>query len=114
VNNLTPQPYWKRHATKILLLALAALVLYDVFGEHGLLAMLQTRRQIQDLQQQIQRLNEDNRRLAEQVNSLKSDPQEIERIAREQMGMARPGEMIFRLPPRTDSSPESAGNPEPR
>jgi cell division protein FtsB len=36
--------------------------------------------------------------LTEQVNALKSDPKSIERIAREEMGLARPGELIFKLP----------------
>jgi cell division protein FtsB len=32
------------------------------------------------------------------VSSLKTDPKSIERIAREEMGLARSGELIFKLP----------------
>jgi cell division protein FtsB len=49
------------------------------------------------------------------VKSLKTDPQAIERIAREEMGLARPGEYIFKTAPKpADASippPQSPANP---
>lgn len=91
-------PFWRRHILKILGLALLALAIHDVFGEHGYLAMRRSQKQIEGLRGEIERLNRENQQLAEHVNALKTDPDTIEKIAREEMGLAKPGEMIFKLP----------------
>ena len=90
--------YVRRNARQILGLALFALLVHDVFGAHGFIAMRRTQMEIEQIQQQIVRLNDENKSLSGQVNSLKTDPKAIERIAREEMGLARPGEIIYRLP----------------
>ncbi len=79
-------------------MALFALLLHDVFGPHGFIAMRRTQKEIDQIREQIVKMKEQNKSLAEQVTSLKSDPRSIERIAREEMGLARPGEMIFKIP----------------
>ena len=88
----------KRNARQILGLALFALLLHDIFGVHGVIAMRRTQKEIEQIREQIGKLNNDNKSLASQVNSLKTDPKAIERIAREEMGLARPGEIIYKLP----------------
>jgi cell division protein FtsB len=98
------QPFWRRHLMLILGLAVAALLVHDLFGQHGFLAMRRNKQQVRQLREEIQQLNEENRRLAEEVQALKSDPKAIERIAREEMGLARPGEYIFKLPPKPAAS----------
>jgi cell division protein FtsB len=90
--------YLRRNVRQILGLALFALLVHDVFGTHGFIAMRRTQMEIEQIREQIGKMNEQNKSLTEQVNSLKSDPKSIERIAREEMGLARPGEMIFKLP----------------
>jgi cell division protein FtsB len=90
--------YLRQNVRKLLGLALFALLVHDVFGAHGLVAMRRTQKEIKQIQEQIGKLNEENKSLTGQINSLKSDPKAIERIAREDMGMARPGEMIFKIP----------------
>ena len=90
--------YLRQNALQILGLALFALLVHDVFGPHGFIAMRRTQKEIDQIRDQIVKLNNENKTLSEQVTSLKSDPKSIERIAREEMGLARPGEMIFKLP----------------
>jgi cell division protein FtsL len=90
--------YFRKHARQILGIALFALLVHDVFGTHGFIAMRRTQKEIDQIREQIGKMNEENKSLAEEVNSLKTDPKSIERIAREEMGLARPGEMIFKLP----------------
>ena len=90
--------YLRRNARQILGLALFALLVHDVFGPHGFIAMRRTQKEIDEIREQIGKVNDENKMLTEQVNSLKSDPKAIERIAREEMGLARPGELIFKLP----------------
>jgi cell division protein FtsB len=100
-----------RNTNAFLITGLALLLLQDIFGNHGVLAMLRSERQAADIRKQINQLDAENRKLQDRVKSLKSDPSAIERIAREEMGLARPGEYIFKIQPKpgeaADSAPES-------
>jgi len=92
----------QRNLRTILGLAILALVIHDVFGPHGFLAMRRTQFEIRQFGAEMQKLNEENQTLADEVLSLKGDPRLIERIAREEMGLAKPGEYIFKLPAAGD------------
>jgi len=92
--------FLRQHAGLILGLLLLAVLVHDLFGDHGFLAMRRAQKEVQALQEEIQQLSQDNARLAAEVQALKSDPKIIERIAREEMGLAKPGELIFKLPPK--------------
>jgi cell division protein FtsB len=92
--------FLRQWGSSIFLLALLALVVHDIFGQHGLLAMLRARNEVKQLQQEISALNEENRQLAEEAKQLRTDPKVIERIAREEMRLSRPGELVFSLPPK--------------
>jgi cell division protein FtsB len=96
--------FLRRNMTWLLGLALALLLLQDIFGTHGLIAMRRSQREAAQVQQEITQVDEENQRLQDNVKALKSDPAAIERIAREEMGLARPGEHIFRLPPKSGSA----------
>jgi cell division protein FtsB len=99
--NISPSgasAYLRQNARQILGLALLALLVHDIFGAHGFVAMRRTQKEIEQIREQIGKINEENKSLSDEVNSLKSDPKAIERIAREDMGLARPGELIYRLP----------------
>lgn len=74
------------------------LCVHDVFGNHGFLVMRQKRQEIQKVRTELDRLNKENASLEEDSKSLKSDPATIERIAREEFGQSRTGEIIIRLP----------------
>lgn len=88
-----------------LALGLALLLLQDVFGTHGLLAMRRAQREAARVQLEINQINRENRQLQENVKALKTDPATIERIAREEMGLARPGEYIFKIPAKPGDAP---------
>lgn len=89
-----------RNATWFIIAALILLALQDIFGNHGVLAMRRSQKEAAAVQKEIQQLNEENQQLQNRVQSLKSDPATIERIAREEMGLARPGEYIFKIQPK--------------
>lgn len=105
----------RRNAIVALALLSIALVVHEIFGEHGYLAMRRQQQQYQAFQDQIQKLKQENQRLEKQVQSLKSDPQAIEKLAREQMHLARPGEIIYTLPSRNakPQPPSNAANGTP-
>jgi cell division protein FtsB len=99
--------FLRRNLSWLLGLALALLLLQDIFGTHGLVAMRRSQKNAAQIQQEIARIDQENRQLQDRVKSLKSDPAAIERIAREEMGLARPGEYIFKIPPKSSNSGNS-------
>jgi cell division protein FtsL len=103
--------FCRRNLNWFLAAALALLLLQDVFGTHGLIAMRRSQKEAERVQKEIDKTNEENRQLEERVKSLKTDPQTIERIAREEMGLARPGEYIFKLPPKPGDAPTRSSQP---
>jgi cell division protein FtsB len=92
---------FRHNLTWLLGAALALLLLQDIFGTHGLIAMRRSQQEAARVQKEISQMDEENRRLEEHVKALKSDPAAIERIAREEMGLARPGEYIFKIAPKS-------------
>ena len=55
------------------------------------------RQQIVWLDKQIQQEEVASRRLRLEIDSLKTDPKTVERLAREQLGLARPDETVVRF-----------------
>ena len=99
--------FLKQHGRTVLGLFVLALIVHDIFGTHGFIAMRHTQLEIQKVRKDIDRLNSENVQLSDEVKALKSDPHAIEKIAREELQRAKQGEVIIRvpnLPPATDSS----------
>lgn len=89
---------WRPAGTAVAV-ALAMLLTWHVInGKHGLSVWQQMRAQDKALQQEIQDLQQDNTTMRKQIDQLKSDPDAIERKAREELHYARPGEVIYTLP----------------
>jgi len=100
--------FFRRNLNWFLVGGLALLVLQDIFGTHGVLAMRRTQQQAAEIRTKINQLDTENKKLLDRVKALKTDPETIERIAREENGLARPGEFIFKNQPRRG---EGAGEP---
>ena len=90
--------FLKLHGRTILGLFVLALVVHDVFGAHGFIAMRRTQNEIERVRKDIDRLNSENIQLGQKVRALKTDPHAIEKIAREELQRAKPGEVIIRIP----------------
>ena len=88
----------RRNATYVLVLVCIALLVHELFGSHGFLALRQEKKEIQSLRLQIRQLQDENEQLDKRIKALQSNPKAIERLAREQMRLARPGELIYTLP----------------
>jgi cell division protein FtsB len=94
-------PRWQRWAMRMALATALAIAL--AYLPYRLLDNASARK-AQELREQYQRavagsrvLAEENERLRYQTEALKSDVSAIEDIAREELGMVRPGEIILRL-----------------
>jgi cell division protein FtsL len=101
----------QQHARHLLLLFVAVLLVHDVFGTHGFLAMRRKQQEIEKVRAEMNRLNKENTSLQQDVKDLRTDPQTIERIAREELGQARRGEVIIKLPAQSPSENATQGKP---
>ncbi len=97
--------FWQRYRRTLLVLAVVFLFVHDIFGTHGFLAMRRTQKEIDRLRGDLAKLNEDNRQLVDQVKALRSDPKLIEKIARDELGLARRGEIIIKVPAPAKNDP---------
>jgi len=108
--------FLRRNLNWFLIAGFALLLLQDIFGTHGVLAMRRTQLQAKEVQQEIERLNEENRKLQDRVQHLKSDPATLEGIARDEMHLKRPGEYVFPIQPKSGpatSSPQADSQKKP-
>ena len=76
-------------------IALIALGVGAVFGDRGILNMLAEREKIGALRAELESLRAENARLSGEIADLRSNPRAIERLAREELGLARPDETVF-------------------
>tara|TARA_B100000902_G_scaffold172178_1_gene166425 strand:- start:3342 stop:3644 length:303 start_codon:yes stop_codon:yes gene_type:complete len=79
------------------LLVLAALVWVAVLYFPLMHQNEAMRQQIIQLDQQIEHEEIVNRELRLEIDALKSDPKTVERLAREQLGLAKPNETVIRF-----------------
>ena len=81
-----------RHA----LVFITLLIVVDaIAGEKGLLALLQARREYSALERSLERARTENAELREMARRLREDPKAIEEQARRELGLIKPGEMLF-------------------
>lgn len=98
-----------RQAGTVVAIALALLMTWHViYGKDGLSVWQKKRTEDRSLQQQIQQLQQENTQMQRQVERLKSDPDAIEREAREKLHYAKPGEVIYTLPDAPQDSQPAA------
>ena len=89
---------WRRLGTGGAILLIVGLLLHAMFGANGMVVYRQKRAEMQALQIEVDRLQQENSQYADQIKSLKSDPAAIEKEAREQLHYTRPGEVIYVAP----------------
>lgn len=71
---------------------------HAIFGANGFLVFHQKKSESQRLELEIQSLQQDNARREREIRALKTEPQAIEKEARERLRYARPGEVVYTLP----------------
>ena len=84
------------------------LLLNLLFGDMGVLAGIRQRRAASQLRSEVAALQVEHDALASDIQALNSNPFRIESIAREELGLARPGEIIFLFPSGGLASPPAA------
>lgn len=86
---------------RVLLLAAsgAAAVLLLTYGGQSLTRVWQMKHEVESLEREIATLRAETGRLTAVVNRLRTDPDFIEQVAREDLGLVKPGERVLKLPP---------------
>ena len=87
-----------RRGQGVALAVFAGGILFGAFGgEYGTLDWWQLHRQVKEQRADIRRLTAQIDSLEREAKALEHDPAEQERVAREQFGMIRPGEILYRV-----------------
>ena len=86
---------WKNLLIVAGVLLLIYFLVTRVVGEMGVVKYYRMKAQYYDLTGEIAKLKQDNIRLRKDVASLKNDPAYLERVARDKLGLARPGEIVY-------------------
>ncbi len=76
-----------------------------LLGRDGFLAVIVNQRHLSELRGEVARLRDDNRLLQGQIRSLRNDLTSIERIAREDLGLVKPGETVYEFIPDENNIP---------
>jgi len=87
-------PRWR---IGLALLAIAAVIYLFVGGDEGLLEIRRQSRRLEGLQARIARLEAENDSLRQVLRMLERDLEYVEKVAREEYGMIKPGERVYRL-----------------
>lgn len=88
----------RRRGLQLLLIFVTLVLIVDaLIGDKGLTESLNARRQYQELHASLDRLRRDNATLREEMRRLNEDPATIESLARQELGLIKPGEIVFIL-----------------
>jgi len=101
----------RHYGPALLGLLVVVLVVHDIFGTHGYLAMRRTQQEIKKVNADVDQLNKENLQLEQEVKELKTDPHKIEKIARDELGLAKPGEVIIKIPRSQQLPQDSTAKP---
>jgi cell division protein FtsB len=93
----TPSLIRKRGVHVLLIFITLVLIVDALVGEKGLMQSMNARRQYQQLQASLEELRRENAALREEMRRLNEDPGTIESLARQDLGLIRPGEVVFIL-----------------
>ncbi len=87
-----------RIALAVFGLLTVAMLLLAVFNEKGALQVHAQARKLSTIESEISRLDAENKKLTADIQALRSDPTTIEKLAREELKLVKPGEVVLVTP----------------
>ena len=79
-----------------LLVFLLAVLLSSLSGPHSLIHIYALRKYRDEMKEDILHLAKKNTHLRQRIQKLRNDPEPLYRIAREELGLVKPGEIVYR------------------
>ena len=95
----------RRIATIAVAVTAVSLFVHVMFGVNGMVVYKKKRAEYQSLQKQIDQVQGENDRYTHQIQALQTDEKAIEKEAREDLGYAKPGEVIYVAPAPKPAAP---------
>ena len=93
------------------LLAIATLLL-AIFNEKGMLVVRDQAHKLTALEAEIQKIDAENKSLTAEIHQLRTDRTTIEKLAREELKLVKPGEVVLVTPSDSATSTPPAQTPE--
>jgi len=95
-----PEGRHVRPASYVLVSLLLSALFFGIFlvSDRGLLMVRRQRQQLAKARAEVAELEAGNKKLETEVAALKSDPRAVEKVAREQLNLVKPGEIVLVLP----------------
>ena len=87
-----------RIAVGVFGLLTVGMLLLALFDPHGALALRKQHTKRDQINPEVAALTKENEQLKKEIDQLRHDPAMIERIAREQLKLVKPGEVILVVP----------------
>jgi cell division protein FtsB len=79
------------------LLTIAVLVL-TVFNDKGMLQVRAQSKKLTTIEDDVNAIDAENKQLTKEIQALRTDPTTIERLAREELKLVKPGEIVLVSP----------------
>jgi len=96
--NIKSMPLVKKLALLFLAVFILSLFISSFASKGGLLDLYRRKLMYEKLKAEIEALKEENNRISTKIKALKEDAFYIEKIAREELILAKEGEIIYLLP----------------
>ena len=87
-----------RIALAVFGLLTVAMLLLAVFNDRGLLEVQAQARKLSAIESDISKLDAENKQLTTDIQALNGDPATIEKFAREELKLVKPGEIVIVTP----------------
>jgi cell division protein FtsB len=100
-----PDGPWYRSRLVLVAILLLLLVAASLVGERGLLRLYHLHRTRAALTREIEQVSAASAALADEVRALRTDPGRVEAIAREELGLVKPGETVYEFPAAAPPQP---------
>ena len=75
-----------------------AMLLLAIFNDKGALQVRAQSQKLSTLESEIKKLESENKQLTDEIQALRSDPATIEKFAREELKLVKPGEVVLVAP----------------
>ena len=79
-------------------ICLLMILSFTVFGERGLLRIYEMKQEMRRIEKRTAELKVENQRWSLTIEGLRSDRGQLERIARKELGLVKPNEVIYQFP----------------